>query len=108
MELVSVGLYGGHLASYSVKSSDGVHFIATLIRFKGNSSRQPPAEVDLLRKGRNWWSNADKELMAFLVHDIASQLKKAGNYKKETHKSPPPINFASFAGGMNEITYKSL
>ena len=47
MELVSVGLYGGHLASYSVKSSDGVHFIATLIRFKGNSSLKPPAEVEL-------------------------------------------------------------
>lgn len=108
MELVSVGLYGGHLASYRIKSSDEVHFVATLIRFKGNSSLQPPAEVELLRKGRNWWSNADKELMTFLVHDIASQLKKRGNYKKETIKNQFPINFASFTGGMNEITYKSL
>ena len=108
MELVSVGLYEGHLASYSVKSSDDIHFVATLIRFKGNNSLQPPAEVELLRKGRNWWSNADKELMTFLVHDIASQLKKIGNNRKEFHKNPPPINSAFFAGGMNEINYKSL
>lgn len=107
-EFVSVGLYKEHLVSYNVKSDDGAHFIATLRKYKGNSRMLPPTAVVLFRQGNNWWSNADKELMAFLVHDISGKLKKISDSRKEKSKCPTPIDYASFAGGMGEIIYKSF
>lgn len=108
MEFVSIGLYREHLVSYSIKSNDEEHFLATLLRYKGNSRILPPKEIVLLRKGNNWWSDADKELMTFLVNDIAGRLRKEKNCSKEKAKHHQPIAHNSFASAIQEISNRKL
>lgn len=106
MEFVSVGLYKEHLVRYSVVSYDGVHFTATFLRYKGNSTALPPKKVLLQCQGNRWKSDADKELMTFLVNDIDSRLRKEMNRQKQRAKSTLPLAHNLFASAIHEITYR--
>lgn len=108
MEFISTGLYKEHLASYNIQSTDGVHFIATLLKYKGSRNTMPPFNIVLIRQRNKWRSDADKELMSFLVNDIAGKLKKESNSNKEKSKHSHALAHNAFASGIHEITYKTL
>jgi hypothetical protein len=77
MEVTAAVLYGGALAHYDVNIENRGICTARLTEYKGNPQQAPPAQLTLMKEGRQWVSNeADRNLSSDIGYAVEIKVPK--------------------------------
>ncbi len=75
MGVPAVVFHKGGLAHYSVDVKEDKYYVATLQRYDGKPSAEPPVEVSFLKEGRHCTgSTTNQELMDDLYETVKNRL----------------------------------